>query len=60
MITSGKVARSERARLRRARSERLEAALIVALAALVLVKGGPALGGIASGIVDMMIAVAPF
>ena len=43
---------------RRRRSDQIEAGLIVALAALVLFKGVPALAGIALGIAEMMLAVA--
>ena len=49
--------RSDRAIRRRIRGERIEARLIVALAALVLFKGGPALAGIAFGIAEMMLAL---
>jgi len=49
--------RVERIKRRRIRAERIEAALIVALAGLVLFKGAPALAGIASGIGAMMMAL---
>lgn len=39
------------------RAERIETALIVALAGLVLFKGAPALAGIAVGIGEMMMAL---
>lgn len=42
---------------RRIRAERIETALIVALAGLVLFKGAPALAGIAVGIGEMMMAL---
>lgn len=43
-----------RTRRRRIRSEKIETALIVALAGLVLFKGAPAIFGIARGIGGMM------
>jgi len=49
--------RSAHATRRRIRGERIEAGLIVALAALVLFKGGPALAGIALGVAGMMLAL---
>ena len=52
-----RAARTDRATRRRMSGERIEAALIVALAALVLFKGGPALAGIALGIAEMMMAL---
>ena len=50
-------ARDDRAARRRIRAERIETALIVALAALVLFKGLPALAGITLGIAEMMMAL---
>ena len=49
--------RAERTRRQRVRAEKIETALIVALAGLVLFKGAPAVGGIASGIGEMMMAL---
>ena len=48
--------RTERTR-RRIRADRIETALIVALAGLVLFKGAPALAGIVLGIGEMMMAL---
>ncbi|MDP3801294.1 hypothetical protein [Brevundimonas sp.] len=49
--------RIEQASRRRVRSERVETALIVALACLVLFKGGPAIAGIVLGISEMFMAL---
>lgn len=49
------VRRSERGARRRARSERIETGLIVALAALVLFKGAPAIAGIVLITGEMMV-----
>lgn len=49
--------RDDRATRRRIRAEKIETALIVALAALVLFKGLPALAGITLGIAEMMTAL---
>ncbi|MDQ3125624.1 MAG: hypothetical protein M3Q74_08475 [Pseudomonadota bacterium] len=45
---------TERTRRRRIRSEKIETALIVALAGLVLFKGAPVIIGIALGIGEIM------
>jgi hypothetical protein len=52
-----RAARDDRAARRRIRAEKIETALIVALAALVLFKGLPALAGITLGIAEMMMAL---
>lgn len=52
-----RAARDDRATRRRIRAEKIETALIVALAALVLFKGLPALAGITLGIAEMMTAL---
>ncbi len=49
--------RAERARRRRLRAERIETALIVALAGLVVVKGAAAVGMIALGVGEIMLAL---
>ena len=49
--------RAGRTRRRHVRGERIEAALVVALAGLVLFKGLAALGGIVAGIAEMMLAL---
>lgn len=49
--------RAEQAKRRRVRAEKIETVLIVALAGLVLFKGGPVLIGIARGIGEMMMAL---
>ena len=62
MTTVGRVGvrQAQRAARRRVRCERLETALVIAVAALVLVKGAPAVAGVALGMVEMMMAVSPF
>jgi hypothetical protein len=54
---SARFGRSGRTRRRRTHAEKIETALIVALAGLVLLLGARALAGIASGIKEMMMAV---
>ena len=49
--------RAERTRRQRMRAEKIETALIVALAGLVLFKGLPVLAGIALGMGEMMMAL---
>lgn len=49
--------RAERTRRQRIRAEKIETALIVALAGLVLFKGAPVIIGIALGIGEMMMAL---
>ncbi len=49
--------RVEQASRRRVRAEKIETALIVALAGLVLFKGAPVIIGIALGIGEMMMAL---
>lgn len=56
-LGSGQMSRAERTRRRRVRSEKIETALIIALAGLVLFKGAPAIAGIAVGIGEMITAV---
>lgn len=48
---------TERTNRRRIRAEKIETALIVALAGLVLFKGAPVILGIALGIGEMMMAL---
>ena len=56
MGTAGKVRASlvDRARRRRIRTEQIETGLIIALAGLVLFKGGPAIAAIAVTTAEMM------
>lgn len=49
--------RTERARRRRIRAEKIETALVVALAGLIVILGAPAVGVIALGVGEMMMAL---
>ena len=49
------LSRGERRRRQRIRAEKIETALIVALAALVLFKGAPVIAGIVFGIGEMFL-----
>ncbi len=53
----GAARRTERTRRRRVRAEKIETAMIVALAGLVVIKGAPAVGMIAFAIAEMMVAL---
>lgn len=56
-VGSAQVRRTERTRRQRIRAEKVETALVVALAGLVLFKGAPAIAGIAFGIGEMIMAL---
>lgn len=49
--------RTERARRHRIRAEKIETALVVALAGLIVILGAPAVGVIALGVGEMMMAL---